>query len=136
MKADEDAIRRLSDDWASAVKAKDLDRILDMVTDDVVFLPPGAPEVRGKPAVAELYSGLFARFNVEQTPTLDEVRVAGEWAFAWGADEVRATPVSGGPATHARGKAMTILRRGIDGAWRFARGINNMMAEARPATVH
>ena len=134
MTTDEEAIRNLSRDFVAAVRAKNLEAVLDMVTDDAIFLPPGAPEVRGKQAIAEMYSGFFARFDVEQIATLEEVQVSGEWAFAWGTDELHATPVSGGPSMRTRGKSMTILRRGTDGAWRFARGINNMMPEA--VTVH
>jgi uncharacterized protein (TIGR02246 family) len=135
MTTDERAIRNLSRDFVAAVRAKNLEAILDMVTDDAIFLPPGTPEVRGKQAVAEMYGGFFARFAVvEQTAALEEVKVSGEWAFAWGTDEILATPASGGPAMRTRGKSMIVLQRGTDGAWRFARGINNMMPEA--VTVH
>ena len=135
MTTDERAIRNLTRDFVAAVRAKNLEAILDMITDDAIFLLPGSPEVRGKQAIAEMYRGFFARFDaVEQTATLEEVKVSGDWAFGWGADEILATPAAGGPTMRTRGKNMIILRRGPDGAWRFARGINNMMPEA--VTVH
>jgi ketosteroid isomerase-like protein len=42
------SIQRLTEDWTAAVRAKDILRLTDMVTEDAVFLPPGFPPIRGK----------------------------------------------------------------------------------------
>ncbi|HVH61343.1 MAG TPA: DUF4440 domain-containing protein, partial [Candidatus Sulfotelmatobacter sp.] len=52
---DEQAIRKLTDDWLAAVRAKDIPRLSEMVTDDAVFLPSGFPPIRGKQAVETMY---------------------------------------------------------------------------------
>jgi len=44
---DEQAIRRLTEDWLAAVKTKDTTRLEQMVTEDAVFLPPGHPPFEG-----------------------------------------------------------------------------------------
>ena len=49
------AIHQLTEDWLAATKAKDINRLIDMVTDDVVFLPAGLPPIRGKEAVRGMY---------------------------------------------------------------------------------
>ena len=49
----------------------------------------------------------------------------GEWAFAWGTDDITMTPIAGGESVHFVGHGMSILRRELNGDWRFARGINN-----------
>ena len=35
---------------------------------------------------------------------VEEVRVAGDWAFLWGTDELHLTPESGEPEIHMKGK--------------------------------
>src|SRR6187401_1307706 len=52
MTEDEKAIRRLVADWFEATKRGDLDAVLALMTDDVVFLVPGKPPMMGKPAFA------------------------------------------------------------------------------------
>lgn len=123
---DREAIRQLTEDWLAAVRAKDVGRLKEMVTDDVVFLPAGVPPIRGKQAVEALYNSFLPQFSsVEQTVSTEEVQVAGDWAFVWGFETLVLTPQSGGPPIQMSGKGMSILRRQPDGSWKFARGINN-----------
>jgi uncharacterized protein (TIGR02246 family) len=111
--------------WLAAVKAKDAVELASMVTEDCIFLPPNAPPIRGRLAVQQLYTGLFARYTLIQTFLFEEVQWIGDWAFAWGRDDITITPVSGGAAVHCVGHGMSILQREFDRQWRFARGINN-----------
>lgn len=129
---DREAISKLTEDWLAAVRAKDVDRLKEMVTDDVVFLPAGVPPIRGKQAVEAMYNSFLPQFsNVEQSVSTEEVQVAGDWAFAWGSETLILSPQGGGPAIQMSGKGMSILRRQPDGSWKFARGINNA-APVRP----
>jgi uncharacterized protein (TIGR02246 family) len=125
------AIRQLTESWIDAVKTKDIDRLLTLVTDDVVFLPPTGPPIKGKEAVRDLYQLLFAQLDVMQSAKNEEIQVIGDWAFAWGSESLILTPRSGGAAVEMAGKGLTILRRLTDGSWRFARGINNSLPPAR-----
>jgi uncharacterized protein (TIGR02246 family) len=123
---DQEAIRELTEAWLAAVRAKDVDRLKEMVTDDVVFLPPGFPPIRGKQAVEAMYRSFFPQFStVEQTVSTEEVQVAGDWAYVWGNEILVLAPKGGGPNIQMQGKGMSILRRQPDGSWKFARGINN-----------
>jgi len=127
------AIRQLTDDWLTAVKVKDVARLTGMVTDDAVFLPPGFPPIRGKAAVEAMYNTFFSQFSsVEQTAAAEEVEIAGDWAFSWGTETFVLFPKAGGPSIRMQGKGMSILRRQPDGAWKFARGINNIARETAP----
>ena len=129
---DEQAIRNLTEDWLAAVKAKDITRLINMVAEDCIFLPPGHPPIRGRQAVEAMYNTFFPQFSsVEQRATLDEIEVAGDWAFAWGAESFDLVPLAGSQPIHMEGKAMSILQRQSDGTWKFARGINN--TTPRPA---
>lgn len=125
---DEQAIRKLTEDWLAAVRAKDIPALCGMVTDDAVFLPPGFPPLRGKQAVEAMYQSFFPQFrSVEQTVSMEEVQVAGDWAFAWGTEMFTLLPQSGGAPIEIEGKGMSILKRQPDGSWKFARGINNTL---------
>ena len=132
---DEQAIRKLTEDWLAAVRAKDAARLAGMVTDDAVFLPPGFPPVRGKNAVETMYRSFFPQFrSVEQTVSMEEVQLAGDWAFAWGTEKFTLVPRAGGAPIEMQGKGMSILKRGPDGCWKFARGINNTLP--KPPASH
>jgi uncharacterized protein (TIGR02246 family) len=115
----------LVDEWTAAVRAKDSAVLASLVTEDCIFLAPNAPPMRGRHTVQQLYRNLFARYDLLQTFRFEETQLMGEWAFAWGTDDITMTPIAGGEAVHFAGHGMSILRHEPDGAWRFARGINN-----------
>jgi uncharacterized protein (TIGR02246 family) len=48
MFSDEQAIRSLVALWHSATAAGDVDTVLGLMTDDVVFLVPGQPPMKGR----------------------------------------------------------------------------------------
>lgn len=129
--ADRKAILMLLDKWREATRAKNIDAILELVTDDVVFLPSSVPPIEGKGAVEEMYGTFFPRYReIRHEAIIEEMRVAGDWAFLWGTDELRLTPESGETETHLKGKGLSILKRQSDESWRFWRGINNIDSDS------
>jgi ketosteroid isomerase-like protein len=71
---DEEAIRKLTEDWLAAVRAKDIPRLSGMVTDDAVFLPSGFPprswKAGGRNDVPQLLSAIcFGRANRDDRGT-------------------------------------------------------------------
>ena len=125
--ADRSVILMLLDRWRLATKAKDIHAILELVADDVVFLPSSMPPIKGKEEVEKMYQAFFPQYReIKHEATIEELRVAGDWAFLWGTDELRLTPESGETEIHMKGKGLSILKRQSDGSWRFWRGINNM----------
>ena len=127
--ADEDAIRQIiqvRDAWIAGVRAKDVDRLVGYLTDDVVMMHPNRPAVIGKQANRADLIAAFGKFSVEQRLQSDEVVVAGEWAFDRSRTTTTLTPVAGGAPVTVRSKTITILRRGEDGTWKIARVIGNL----------
>jgi uncharacterized protein (TIGR02246 family) len=55
MPGDEQAIRDLIANWMAATIAGDLNRLLSLMADDVVFLTPGQPPMRGLDAFAAAF---------------------------------------------------------------------------------
>ena len=122
---DRESIQQLGQDWVDAVHHGDVDGLLDLVTDDVVFMPANAPSIVGRAAVEQTYRAVFAAFEVEQTFAPEEIQVGGDWAFVRGPDALETRPSAGGDSIAVRGRGLSILRRVEDGSWRFARRITN-----------
>ena len=72
---DRAAIQQLGQDWVEAVHHGDVDRLLDLVTDDAVFMPHNAPSIVGRAAVEQAYRAVFAAFEVDQTFAPEERRL-------------------------------------------------------------
>ena len=127
--SDVKAIQQLTERWIAAVNAQEIEPLLSLVTDDVIFLPPSGPPIQGKEAVGDLYRSIFTQFDFEQSASHEEIEVSGDWAFAWGSEMLTLSPRGGGQPIRMCGKGLTILRRQPDGSWKFARGINNTSPE-------
>ena len=124
--ADIDAINRLNEQANAAWEAGDVESFLDIFTDDVVWLPPGQPDVFGKEACRSWAQGALDRSTYEQvTKPSEEVVVASDWAF----DRFRvswvSTPRAGGEAKQTDFRGFHILRRQVDGSWKVVRYIWN-----------
>src|SRR5262249_25035863 len=96
MNEDVQAIHRLRDEWKAAVDAKDVNKILSLITDDAVFLAPNSPAIVGKQAVEYLYKTVLGLYEFKQNFIYEEITVLGDWAYAWGHDEVTMIPLAGG----------------------------------------
>lgn len=127
MHADEEAIRQLVATWLDASRAGDTDKVLSLMTDDVVFLTPGQPPMRGKAAfVASQSSG--KGFDIDARGEVEEIRVLGDWAWMWTRLTVTMTPRGGGPPVERAGNTLSVLNKQA-GRWMIARDAN-MLAPA------
>ena len=127
------AIMVLRDEWVAAVYAKDVTRLLALVTDDCVFLAPGVAPIRGKESVEALYKQVFSKYRVEQSFWFEEVQAHEEWAYGLGKHSTTLTPLDGSQPARAEGMGIAIMLKQVDGSWRFARGLNNMTWQSNPA---
>lgn len=127
MTDDERAIRELVDTWLAASKAGDLPTVLDLMTDDVVFMVPGRKPF-GKEAFAAASEGMKT-VRVEGTSDIQEIRVFGDWAYLRNFIEMTVTPPGAAASARRSGYTLTILRKGPDGRWRLARDANLLAEE-------
>ena len=118
---DELAIRGVIDDWMRASRAGDTKAVLELMTDDVVFLVPGR-EPFGK-AEFEAMSEAMDDLRVGGRAEVRELQVFGDWAWVRNHLEIDVTP-PGGETGHRSGYTLTILKKGEDGRWRLARDAN------------
>jgi uncharacterized protein (TIGR02246 family) len=129
MDQDEQAIRNLVATWMSASTAGDRDRVLDLMADDVVFLVPGWPPIRGKAAFAAAQNALEG-MRIEAASDIQEVRVFGDWAYCWNDLAVEVYRSGGGVPAKRAGPVLSILRKLPDGRWVIVRDANMLASVA------
>lgn len=127
MSSDEQEIRELVTNWLEATKAGDVERVLSMMSEDVVFLAAGQPLMRREDfaVAARAQSGEDAP-KIDGESEVQEIKVLGEWAFMWLKLNVVITPASGKPMERA-GYTLSILKK-ENGKWVLARDANMLSA--------
>jgi uncharacterized protein (TIGR02246 family) len=120
---DELAIRNLVATWLTASKAGDVETVLGLMTDDVVFLVPGrAPMNKQEFAALSRMPAGSAPLQIDGRSEIQEIVVSGDMAFMWTKLSVVMTPPGGQPIERA-GNTLTVLRR-ESGRWLIARDAN------------
>lgn len=120
---DEQQIRELVATWMCATRAGDLDTVLGLMTDDVVFLVAGRPAFGKHEFAASMKSAGGARPPaIDGRSEIQEIRIAGDWAYLWSRLSVEVTPPGGKPI-HRAGHTLSVLHK-KDGQWRLARDAN------------
>ena len=128
MTGDELAIRRLVAQWHSANAAGDVDTVLGLMAEDVVFLVAGQPPMRGRGTFENGLRNLLATHRLESTGDIQEISVSGDLGYCWSVLNVRVIPLSGGDAMERNGSALSILRKRTDGRWEVVRDANLLAA--------
>lgn len=123
-------IHRVHTTWIDAVNAGDLDCLLTLVTDDVVFLNPGqAPFDRER--FASNFTAAHQQVRLHCVSKLEEVVVVGEMAYARSRDALSVTPRPTGNKTRLAGHRLTVYRRQSDGRWLLARDVHTLAPVAQ-----
>lgn len=121
MNDDERAIRELIETWMEDSRRGDTAAVLDLMTDDVVFMTPGRDPF-GKEefrAASEAMRGM----EMDGRSEIREIRVIGDWAWVRNYIELTVTPLNREPV-HRSGYTLSILRKCPDGNWRLMRDAN------------
>jgi ketosteroid isomerase-like protein len=97
-----DPVLALMDRFTAAINAHDLDAVLALVTDDIVFEstspPPDGARYQGRVAVAQVWADLLAstpraRFAVEEQFSDGSDRAVVRWRYDWGEGHVRGVDI-------------------------------------------
>jgi uncharacterized protein (TIGR02246 family) len=131
MKSDEQQIRDLIATWMKATKAGDIDAVLELMTDDVVFLQPGQNPMVGKAAFAATAKSQPGqpKPRFDGTSEIQEIKVIGDWAYAWAKLTVVVTP-HGGAQMMRSGHTLSVFRK-ESGRWLLARDANMLTAPSK-----
>lgn len=128
MSEDEAAIRALLQRWHGLTAAGDVDGVLELMGEDVVFLVAGHEQaMRGRAAFAQGLRKLLTTHRVQSSGEIQDINVSGDLAYAWSILDVAITPLAGGAAQRRRGNVLSVFRRERDGQWRLVRDANLLL---------
>jgi uncharacterized protein (TIGR02246 family) len=121
MTDDERAIRDLVATWMKASESGDVQTVLSLMADDVIFMVPGR-EPFGKDAFR---AALETMKNAGMTGTSDirEINLAGDWAYIRNYIEITITPPAGNVMRRS-GYTLSILRKQPNAKWVLWRDAN------------
>lgn len=121
---DVEAIRALRDEYVAAENDGDVEGILDTCGEDIVFIPPESPPVRGPEAAREFLGGFLEAFSVELELASEGIVVDGDLAYDWGT--VSGTmQADGGQAQDLSNSYLIVFERDDEGAWRQSKHVWN-----------
>jgi len=119
---DQRAIRALVAEWMAATKRGDHRAVLNLMTDDAVFLVAGQPPMSKAAFEAAAESAPDQRPTIDGVSDIKEIHVEGDLAYTWSHLTVTVTPPQGESIKRA-GHTLTVFRK-IGGRWLLARDAN------------
>jgi uncharacterized protein (TIGR02246 family) len=120
---DQRAIRALVQEWMAATKRGDTEVVLDLMTDDVVFLVPGQTPMDKAAFLAAAKPQTGARPQFDGVSDIKEIHVEGSTAYMWSHLTVTVTPSSGAAPFQRAGHTLSVFRK-VRGRWLLARDAN------------
>ena len=107
----------LHHNYVAAINSNDTDRILALMSEDVVFQVPGEPELVGKAAIAAWANGFFAAFEAAWDKTEHALEQSGDLAVSRYTYTARYRSREDGSELGEIGKGTCIYRRAPSGEW-------------------
>lgn len=109
------------ENYVAAINSNNLDSLLEMLTNDVVFMSPNEPVMVGKDAVKPWLEGYLQLFKTYWEKPVHEFVVCGEWAFERYSYKSTDTSLVDGSVFEGTGWGLVIYHHDTDGKWRVAR---------------
>lgn len=129
MQSDEQAIRALVCDWQNAAASGDIDKLVHLMADDVVFMTPGQPPMRGKQSFMEAFEEGLKHYRIESHGEIQELHIVHDFAYCWTHMTVTVTPHSQGLPMRRSGNTLSILQKQPDAGWVIVRDANMLTPE-------
>ena len=107
--------------WNSALKASDANGLVDLMTDDVVFVHGNGQCVSGKKELRSYILNSLGRFDFDRRYLPAETVIVGKWAFEICEVETTLTSVRGGIQVHSSSRTMIVFVRQPDTSWKVTR---------------
>ena len=127
------AIRDLIMQWQQASATGDVDSLLNLMEDDVVFLVAGSAPMRGRQQFAHTLRAVLNTHSISSQSDIQEIEIADDLAYSWSWLKVDITPKNpeqGGKTIRRSGHVLTVWRRQTDDSWRIYRDANMLGLEA------
>lgn len=135
MSTDEQEIRQLISTWLAASKSGDVNTLLSLMTEDVVFLIPGRDPMRKSE-----FATIVAAQSQPGSPAIDgvshiqEIQVHGDCAFLWSNLKVTITPPNQPAPIVRAGHTLTIFSK-QNGKWLLSRDANLLTVQTTSAPL-
>ena len=124
----------MMDDWRRLTAEGNLDGLLSLLSDDVIFLTPGNPPIT-KQDFAAGFREVAAKARIESTQDVKELRVSGEIAYAWSHLTIVLIPNDGGKRSESSGHVLSVYQRSPSGSWLLSRDANLVAGAGNPDRV-
>jgi uncharacterized protein (TIGR02246 family) len=121
-------------EWRRLTAEGNLDGLLSLSADDVIFLTPGNPPI-SRDDFARGFQEVSAKAHIETKQDVKEIWSSGDIATAWSHLTVLLTPKDGGKKSEASGYVLTVFRRSPSGNWLLARDANLVAGAGNPERV-
>jgi len=126
MNSDEQAIRKLMEEWRRLTREGDLEALITLMTDDAMFLTCGNPPMTRQDFAAG-FRDIAGKVRIESTQDVKELHVAGDLAYAWSKISVAMIAKEGDKRMERAGHALSVFRKNAGGRWQLSRDANLML---------
>lgn len=126
MNSDEQAIRKLIQDWHRLTREGNLEAIITLMTDDAMFLTCGNPPMT-RQDFAAAFRDFAGKVRIESASDVKELHVSGDLAYAWSKISVAMTASKSGERMERAGNVLSIFRKDATGRWQLCRDANLML---------
>jgi ketosteroid isomerase-like protein len=109
------------ENYVTAINSNNLEKLLGMLTEDVVFLAPNSAPMAGKADVTPWLADYLKAYKTHWDKPVVEFIVSGPWAFERYSYTSIDTPIAGGDVVKDTGWGLVIYHLDADGKWRVAR---------------
>jgi ketosteroid isomerase-like protein len=109
------------ENYVTAINSNNLEKLLGMLTGDVVYLAPNSAPMVGKADVKPWLKEYLKAYKTHWDKPVLEFIVSGPWAFERYSYTSTDTPIAGGDVVKDTGWGLVIYHLDADGKWRVAR---------------
>ncbi len=135
--ADRAAIEKLHQQDISATLARDPKALNALWDDDAVVMEPGTLAIEGKSKIlAENTKEVSEHpdFKIlSYQPEFKDLQFCGDWAFEWGTFTGTYQASPNAPVGTLKAKLLRIMKRQVDGSWKFSRVMWNTSEPDKPS---
>lgn len=108
--------------WVAAINDGSLERYVDLLAPDIIWVPPGADAIVGRAAVSDWLAPFFETYRYEFALDVEDFRPAGAMAVERGSFLTRLIPRGGGASMEHGGSYLVLWRN--DDEWRIDRYVD------------
>jgi uncharacterized protein (TIGR02246 family) len=124
--ADLQAIKRLREAFITAYNKRDVDGLVQLFTEDAVFIPADDATCEGRNEIADYLGDIMDEMPATLEFDVQETQVQGSWAFERIDVTLTVNEVASGEEGEIWARYLWVLRRRPGGSWQIARIIYNI----------